>query len=240
MRGFDRIPLMVHESFAAYLQATSECERAKIARELHDDVGGVLAASKLELDIIVRQLPDGMDEIRNRLRHLISALDTGLAVERRLVERLRPSVLDHLGLYAAMQWLANDQCRRAGISCAFVVKASEPDHVSDAAIVVLRTLEDAVAFALNQSGTTAIEIEVRNMDESMEVLIVGRGTQPSERAEPSATGLRSWAASERARILGGSCVTWAGSVDGSSTLLRIPVANLMQTSTWSAGEIEPR
>jgi signal transduction histidine kinase len=219
------------DPFAAYLQITSERERAMIARELHDEVGGILAASKLELDIIGRQLPADAGEVRDKLRRLIGALDAGLAVERRLVERLRPSVLDHLGLYAAIRWQVNEQCRRAGIPCEVLIRASGPEHVAESAIVVLRMLEDAVAFALAQ-GATGIEVDVQNIDKSLEVLVRSDGAALPEESQSTEARERRWAAGERAGMLGGICIVAPIADRGSSTLLRVPLANLERARMW--------
>lgn len=221
--------------FAAYLQLTTERERAAIARELHDDVGGVLAAAKIELDVIGRQIPAGADDVHHRLGRLVSALDTGLAVERRLVERLRPSVLDHLGLYVALRWQVTGQCSRAGRRGEFVARGIEPTYLPDTAVLVLRMVEDAVAHALSQRGTTAVEVEVQSVENCLEVQVRydgGRGTEGSESADAR---LRGWAASERAGSLGGECMVSPGPEEGSSMRLRIPLANLERSEGWAAG-----
>jgi signal transduction histidine kinase len=221
--------------FAAYLQLTTERERAAIARELHDDVGGVLAAAKIELDVIGRQIPAEANEVHHRLGRLASALDTGLAVERRLVERLRPSVLDHLGLYVALQWQVTEQCRRAGGRWEFVVRGVEPTYLPDAAVLVLRMVEDAVAHALSQGGSSAVEVEVQSIENCLEVQVRYDGVRETEGLESGDGRLRGWAASERAGSLGGECTVSPGPGEGSSMRLRIPLANLERSGGWAGG-----
>jgi signal transduction histidine kinase len=224
------------DSFAAYLQHTSGRECAAIARELHDEVGGVLAAAKIELDVIGRLIPEGTSAVHSRLLRLSSALDTGLTVERRLVERLRPSALDHLGLYAALRWQISEQCKATGCHCVFTVEGAEPNHVPDTAIIVLRAIEDAMAYALARRSVTTAEVTVRVMDEIFEVLVRDNGSLVPGASEPKEARVRIWAAGERVNILGGECVISPQSLPETTVLLRIPIANLERTSEWSADD----
>ncbi len=226
----------VQDSFAAYLQYSSERERAAIARELHDEVGGILAAAKIELDVIGRLIPEGTAAVHGRLKRLSGALDAGLAVERRLVERLRPSALDHLGLYVALRWQATERCTQAGRKCAVTVLGVEPSYVPDQAVVVLRAVEDALAHALVQPGVTIVEFEVQTVDQCLEVLMQDDGSAVPATAESKDARSRIWAAGRRADILGGECLVSARRPHGTKVLLRFPIAILERNAEWSGGD----
>jgi signal transduction histidine kinase len=163
-------------------------------------------------------------------------LDTGLTVERRLVERLRPSVLDHLGLYVALRWQVSEQCKTAERECVFTVQGAEPNYLPDTAIIVLRTVEDAIAYALARRGMTTAEVAVGVVNKVLEVLVQDNGSVVPEASEPREARVRIWAASKRVNILGGECMVSPGPLRGKTILLRIPVANLQRTSEWSAGD----
>lgn len=211
-------------SFAAYLQDTYERGNAAIARELHDEVGGVLAAAKMELDVIGRLVPEETAAVHGRLLRLSATLDTGLRIERRLVERLRPSVLDHLGLYAGLRWQVSEQCATAGSTCAFSVHGSEPDCQPEIAIIVLRSVADIMAYVLAQHDFTAVEVEVRTTDRVLEVLVQNDGAPGPESSASKEPGVRIWAASRRASMLGGECTVSPRTPRGTRILLRVPMA----------------
>jgi signal transduction histidine kinase len=223
------------DSFAAYLQYTCERKCASVARELHDAVGGALAAAKMQLDLIARLIPEGTGDVHGRLLRLSSALDAGLAVERRLVESLRPSVLDHLGLYVALRWQIAEQCKLAGRECLFDSIGDEPHYVRENAIVVLRMVEDAMVHALARRDTETVAVDVQVVDAALEVSIQRDGAVPAASTVPQGSRLRLWAAGERAHLLGGECRE-SHRPGGSTILLRVPVANLERTAEWLTGE----
>jgi signal transduction histidine kinase len=99
----------------------SGCRRtrkAKIAREIHDELGGTLAAAKIDLQLISDKLPK--DDIhRTRLVRIMSAIDDTIQVKRRIIEDLRPTLLDNLGIGAALKWQCSQFSKRWNIPCRF-------------------------------------------------------------------------------------------------------------------------
>ena len=86
-----------------YLQRLQEEEKAKIAREIHDELGGTLAAAKIDLQLVSRQAAAGGDAQRTRLVRIMAAIDDTIQVKRRIIEDLRPTLLDNLGIGAGAQ-----------------------------------------------------------------------------------------------------------------------------------------
>lgn len=100
---------------ARHLQSAREDERSRLARELHDELGGLLTAAKLEVARIKARLRDAPADTGERIRHLVAALDAGIALKRRIIEDLRPSTLAHLGLKAALEALCRDFAGRSDL-----------------------------------------------------------------------------------------------------------------------------
>ena len=99
-----------------HLQRLQEEEKAKIAREIHDELGGTLAAAKIDLQLISDKLPK--DDIhRTRLVRIMSAIDDTIQVKRRIIEDLRPTLLDNLGIGAALKWQCSQFTKRWNIPC---------------------------------------------------------------------------------------------------------------------------
>jgi signal transduction histidine kinase len=100
---------------ATYLQEVREDERGHLARELHDELGALLTAAKLDVARIRSRLGGSLPEANERIEHLISTLNSGIALKRRIVEDLRPSSLSHLGLVASLEILTREFADRSGI-----------------------------------------------------------------------------------------------------------------------------
>ena len=100
---------------ANHLQDVREDERGHLARELHDELGALLTAAKLDVARLKSKIDVNSPDIAERLHHLIEMLNSGIALKRRIVENLRPSSLTHLGLTAALEILAREYADTAGI-----------------------------------------------------------------------------------------------------------------------------
>ncbi len=100
---------------ANHLQAVREDERGHLARELHDELGALLTAAKLDVARLKSKIDVNAPGIAERLNHLIEMLNSGIALKRRIVENLRPSSLAHLGLSAALEILAHEYADTAGV-----------------------------------------------------------------------------------------------------------------------------
>ena len=95
---------------AANLQTMAESEKVLLARQLHDELGGALVGAKMDLAWLRRRIGSTDTEIIARWDRLERALETGIAFKRRVVEQLRPTLLDNLGFYAAARWLVEETC----------------------------------------------------------------------------------------------------------------------------------
>lgn len=100
---------------ANHLQAVREDERGHLARELHDELGALLTAAKLDVARLKSKIDVNAPDIAERLHHLVEMLNGGIALKRRIVENLRPSSLAHLGLTAALEILVREYADTAGI-----------------------------------------------------------------------------------------------------------------------------
>ena len=127
---------------ATYLQQAVEDERAHLARELHDELGSLLTAAKLNVARIKSKLPKDADELAERLKHLTETLNQGIALKRRIIEDLRPSSLSNLGLTAALEILTREYAERAGIEVETSLEAVQlPDATQ---LTVYRMVQEAL------------------------------------------------------------------------------------------------
>lgn len=125
---------------AQHLQTAREDERARLARELHDELGALLTAAKLDT-ARMRRTVGTSPELRSRLDHLVATIDEGIALKRRIIEDLHPSSLANLGLAAALQILAREFAARAEIE--LEAEVAELRLPEDGQITAYRLVQEA-------------------------------------------------------------------------------------------------
>jgi signal transduction histidine kinase len=125
-----------------HLQTAREDERHRLARDLHDELGALLTAAKLDAARIKSRLADSAPEAQARLVDLVDKLNSGIALGRRIIEDLRPSTLGHLGLVAALDILAREFAERSGVQ---VHRDLAPVQLGPKAeLVVYRVVQEAI------------------------------------------------------------------------------------------------
>ncbi|MCZ4313700.1 histidine kinase [Comamonadaceae bacterium G21597-S1] len=206
--------------FAEHLQATIEQERASIAREIHDDIGGSLAAAKLDLAWIGRHLSDPVT-----LGHVTAAtemLQHALGASQRIMMNLRPAILDQ-GLTAAVDWLANGFERRTGIRT--VLRTGPPRHElpKSVQLTAYRTAQEALTNIAKHARCDLVTIDLTDSGNvlTLEISDNGQGISTSEQGKPKAYGLKGL--QERAKSVGGWLDVSTRAGHGTSIILSVPL-----------------
>src|SRR5262249_51213408 len=130
-------------SLSAFLQTNSEREKAALARELHDELGGILTPAKMDLAWLQGRL-GGDPEYGERMNRLAKLIDQGIDLKRRIIEDLRPSLLDHLGLSSALQWYVDEACHAANLQCELHIAADLERMPGDLEIALYRIVQESV------------------------------------------------------------------------------------------------
>jgi len=174
---------------ATHLQEVREEERGHLARELHDELGALLTAAKLDVARLKSRLgPQLSPEVSQRLQHLTESLNSGIALKRRIIEDLRPSSLSNLGLTASIEILAREFSERSGIEVAAGVEPVELDESRQ--LTVYRLVQESLTNVGKYAEAKQVDISVRNYGNHVEVDIKddGKGFDVSQ-ARPSTHGL---------------------------------------------------
>ncbi|MBH2008898.1 MAG: CHASE3 domain-containing protein [Xanthomonadaceae bacterium] len=158
---------------ATHLQNVREEERGHLARELHDELGALLTAAKLDVARIKSRLAGNLPEASERLEHLTSTLNTGIALKRRIVEDLRPSSLSHLGLVASLEILAREFEERSGLSITTDLETVELG--GSAQLTVYRLVQESLTNIAKYANATQVEISVHNFDNFITVDVKDNG-----------------------------------------------------------------
>jgi signal transduction histidine kinase len=174
---------------ATHLQNVREEERGHLARELHDELGALLTAAKLDVARLKSRLgPEPSPEIMQRLQHLTEALNSGIALKRRIIEDLRPSSLSNLGLNASLEILAREFSERSGIDVTTGLEQVELDEGRQ--LTVYRLVQESLTNVGKYAEAKQVEISIRNYGGHVEVDIHddGKGFDPA-RTKASTHGL---------------------------------------------------
>ncbi len=139
-------------NLSSELQRVSEREKRALSRELHDELGSLLIAAKMDVSWLRRRLPADDPDVALRWDRVLAGLDEGVNLKRRVVEHLRPTLLDNLGLVPALKWVLEQSCGRAGMSCVERYPTEELRLSDDASIAVFRVVQESLTNIVRHSG----------------------------------------------------------------------------------------
>ncbi len=221
-RSRDELRLLSEE-----LQTVREEERARIAREVHDEIGQALTALQMDVAWLEKKLATSSEaapeSCSEKLKSMTSLLDSTLGSVQRIATELRPGVLDELGLEAAAEWYVRDFESRTGIPCDFRSDLKGAAVEPDLATAVFRILQEALTNVARHSGASRVEILLSAYANELllEIRDDGRGISKDHVAASHSLGLLGMR--ERARSLGGE-ISVSGIPDvGTTVTLRVPL-----------------
>lgn len=213
-------------ALAARLQEMIEEERTRIAREMHDELGQQLTALKLDLGWIMRRYETRDREgVTERLQASSALVDETVQTVRRLATRLRPGVLDDLGLVAALDWQAREVATRSGIALHLTLPEEEELHLtSEQSTALFRTFQEILTNVMRHAGAknVCVSLERTDGDVVLEVDDDGRGITAAQASSGTSLGLVGMR--ERVALLGGTLVIEGAPGRGTRVKIVIPIA----------------
>lgn len=172
---------------ARHLQTVREDERSHLARELHDELGGLLTAAKLDLARMRSRLMQAGPEVAERVAHLHATLDAGIALKRRIIEDLRPSSLDNLGLGPALRILCEEWSAASEVPARLALEL-EPEKMSlspESSLVVYRLVQEALTNIAKYAHATQVGVRLATGDDPGQAVVQvhdnGRGFAAAQR-----------------------------------------------------------
>jgi PAS domain S-box-containing protein len=213
----------LREISARVLEAREE-EKTQIARELHDELGQLLTALKMDLAWLRGQLPREKAEIGARAAQMDAVLDRTVASVRRISAELRPLMLDDLGLQDAIAWLAAEFSKHSGIKCQL---SAPPEGALEnvermVATTLYRVLQESLTNVARHSGAKCAWVVVTESGNFLQMDIEddGRGVADADLARSRSLGLKGMR--ERVRYIGGSVEIGRAPRGGTRVLVRVP------------------
>ena len=220
----------LRELSARVLEARED-EKAHIARELHDELGQLLTALKMDLGWLRERLPE--PALAQKAQDMSELVDRTVSSTRRISQDLRPLMLDDLGLADAASWLVEDFAKRSGVRCEIRLPEDADFGALSKAVstAVYRALQESLTNIGRHAGAKSAWIHLE-MDEGalqVEVEDDGRGIAPEDLAKARSTGLRGMR--ERATYLGGTLEISRAPRGGTRLRLRVPLRGMLPEET---------
>lgn len=210
-------------TLARRMESSLEDERRRIAREVHDGLGSTLTALKLELaGAIETQSPKAGYQPRKR-RASVDLVDSALETVQSVVTTLRPSIVDKLSLWEALDWKASQFSKQTGIACRTHFPPDLPVLSKPAAYDIFRIVEEALTNVARHADAEQVEVSATFVDGNVEIAVTdnGKGVQQEQLADRHSFGILSM--QERARCRDCS-LSISGTGQGTRLRLRCPTS----------------
>jgi signal transduction histidine kinase len=149
-------------------QTDVEQEKVTLVRMLHDDLGGLLVGAVMDIGWISQQ-PGHSEPVREKLARATGLLRAAIDLKRELIENLRPTLLDNVGLFSTLRWHLKATCDAAGVSYSESFPPSEVSFPSDLKIAVFRIFQEALNHALSAGTARELWLDVEVIDETLHV-----------------------------------------------------------------------
>jgi signal transduction histidine kinase len=228
----DRTQALVELS--THLQNVAEHEKERLAHELHDELGGLLVGARMDVSWAEQHLPNVEPAVRQRLARVQQSLAAGVDLKRRIIEELRPTLLDNVGLIAALRWQLKETGGRAGLRCLESYPDEETAFTSKASIALFRVAQEAFTNIVKHAAasTVSVALEIDRAQVVLRIADDGCGI-PEERFK--ATGSHGLASMQhRIRALSGQFEVTSSPRGGTVVAAHIPTANAIAPGLLSA------
>jgi PAS domain S-box-containing protein len=211
---------------AARAQSLREEERRRLSRELHDQLGQALTGLKINLSWIANRLseaPGISPGVQEKTDSMLRAIDHTIESVRRTATELRPSVLDKLGLVAAIEWQANEFERGSGVRCHVLTNKDHVNLDTGRATAVFRIIEQALTNVARHARASSVAVSIAEENGRLAVSVADNGCGIARRRLEASTSLGIIGMRERAALLGGTMEILSKHTAGTKVFVTIPL-----------------
>ncbi|MFO7568979.1 MAG: PAS domain S-box protein, partial [Smithellaceae bacterium] len=206
-------------NLSVHLQSVREIESTRIARKIHDELGQSLTALQMDLSWLTGRLPVDKKGIREKTQSMSGLVNATIESVHKITTELRPSLLDDLGLPAAIEWQAQDFQNRSGIRCRAQIQCDDGGIDKDLATAVFRIFQETLTNIARHAKATLCKVNLTENEKELclDVTDNGIGITPWQVDDPRSFGMIGMR--ERAHLWGGT--VHVRSVKPSGTMVRV-------------------
>jgi signal transduction histidine kinase len=207
---------------SARMAALREEERARLSREIHDELGGSLTAMKINATQIRRAYP-GDATLQTQTKNLLEVIDDTIQKVRQIATDLRPSILDDFGLLAALEWQLQEFQRRSEIECQLLPTTQEVVVDRDSAIAIFRIFQETLTNVARHAQATRVVVSLEQVANHLLLSVQdnGRGISTKELVQSKSLGLAGMR--ERVHLMSGQLNIQGKPGQGTTVLVKIPL-----------------
>jgi signal transduction histidine kinase len=222
---------------STYLQAVREEEKSRLARDIHDELGGILVGAKMDVAWAVQRAKTALPEVAEKLDRALAILDEGVEMKRRIIEELRPTLLDNLGISAAIDWQVRQACERAGLHCE--LNLADIELPPEVAIALYRIVQEALTNIVKYASARNVDVDLIGDEDGVSLVVHDDGAGlpagvESSRLSHGIAGMR-----QRVRALNGSFRIGSKPESGTTIEVFIPVPKTSPEPIAAPAEVEP-
>jgi two-component system sensor histidine kinase UhpB len=211
-------------NLASKLQSVREEERKMISREIHDELGQMLTVLKIQISLLSNKIIDN-DIIKSKFNSVEKLIDNSIESVQKIASKLRPGLLDELGLVPAIEWQTQDFMEKTGIDCECSLPKEEIDLDQEKSTALFRIFQESIFNSARHANASKILINLLEVNNQLilEIADNGKGITQNQLSDPKSLGLLGM--KERALILGGSVEIKSSMNNGTTVKAVIPFIN---------------
>jgi signal transduction histidine kinase len=208
-------------SLSSHLQAAREEERLRLAREIHDELGQTLTAALMELGLLKKEVKKSAPAVE-KIASVTGLIDEAVGDVQRICAELRPRILDHLGLRAALEWQTKKFADRTGINCLLDIPHDSIKLATETETALFRIFQETLTNVSRHAKATQVSVRLAIEDRALilEVRDNGTGISKSRLSAENAFGIMG--IRERAHELGGDVIFTSARNKGTTVTVTVP------------------
>jgi PAS domain S-box-containing protein len=210
-------------NLASRLQTIREEERTMVAREIHDELGQVLTVLKIQISLLSNKLREDQQSLKEKISSISRLIDTIVESVQKISSKLRPGILDDLGLISALEWQSQEFQNNTGITCNAFLPKDDLSLDKEKATAIFRIFQESLTNIARHANASNVEVKLLIAENNLELEISdnGKGITGKQIADSKSLGLLGM--KERALILGGNVSIEGARDKGTKVKVVMPV-----------------
>jgi signal transduction histidine kinase len=208
---------------ANHLEMTREQERKEMAREIHDEIGHALTSLKLDINLLLKKRYLREEKLESRLADMQKHIEDTIRMLQRISAQLRPSILDHFGIIAALEWQAKEFQRQTSIRCKYQIPEEDIDINERKTVAIFRIFQEILTNVARHSSASRVDVFLTTENNILELKVSdnGIGIKREDLESPKSLGLIGM--KERANLVEGKLTINSILNIGTTVLLTVPI-----------------